>query len=512
MNKETGASLLQISIFVVIAIIVIAVCVSIFGESYRKRNINEYVAQMELIQEKVVKVRKEYKLWENYNPNETGNYYTYLKELGFSNANNSSNPYIETFSQIISYLEESNVSDWDHSTDSIITNYCYFSSEDLQNFFEIKEINFPVIINFYTGNVISGIGVYDGKSVVYRLYDTELGKQLVVPSIYDLETIPKIEIVENYGLSQKVKITLDRKTSADIMEIYYYSNKTDENKKICSNLNNYTYNQEENSAYFNIEHSGEYTFIVEDTNFVQYPKIEYQFNLCNTPILLDGMMGIYWDENGVEKQIISEYDSNWYNYSKNDFRMANMKTEDGNYWVWIPRYLYKETTEGTDVEFAVGTTSIATNNMSMNGYQIQQAFSKNNEVSGIWVAKFQGNIKENKILFKPAETLTLTTNSKVEYQYKNLIKNNIKKYFRLMSENDLNAALILSKALDVEISNNLVHYAGGSPNIDDLKNNTKYSSTNNIYGIFDLLTSENEITSDSKPNEIGRFRGVISIK
>ena len=81
-----------------------------------------------------------------------------------------------------------------------------------------------------------------------------------------------------------------------------------------------------------------------------------------------------------------------------------------------------------------------------------------------------------------------------------------------MSENDLNAALILSKALDVEISNNLVHYAGGSPNIDDFKNNTKYSSTNNIYGIFDLLTSENEITSDSKPNEIGRFRGVISIK
>ena len=36
MNKETGASLLQISIFVVIAIIIIAVCVSIFGESYRK--------------------------------------------------------------------------------------------------------------------------------------------------------------------------------------------------------------------------------------------------------------------------------------------------------------------------------------------------------------------------------------------------------------------------------------------------------------------------------------------
>ena len=43
---------------------------------------------------------------------------------------------------------------------------------------------------------------------------------------------------------------------------------------------------------------------------------EYQFNLCNPPELIEGMMGIYWGENGNETRILSESDSNWYCYSK----------------------------------------------------------------------------------------------------------------------------------------------------------------------------------------------------
>ena len=94
------------------------------------------------------------------------------------------------------------------------------------------------------------------------------------------------------------------------------------------------------------------------------------------------MMGIYWEENGNETRILNEYDSKWYNYSKLDFRMANAKTEDGNYWVWIPRYSYKQTLEGTDIEFVSGKTNIATNNKSMLGYTIKEAFSENGEITG----------------------------------------------------------------------------------------------------------------------------------
>ena len=61
------------------------------------------------------------------------------------------------------------------------------------------------------------------------------------------------------------------------------------------------------------------------------------------------------------------------------------------------------------------------------------------------------------------------------------------------------------------IANDLVHYAGGSPNEKEIINNTKYSSSNNISGVFDTETSEVEITRNSEVKE-GRFRPVLIIK
>ena len=225
--------------------------------------------------------------------------------------------------------------------------------------------------------------------------------------------------------------------------------------------------------------------------------------------MLDGMMGIYWEENGNEIRILNEYDSKWYNYSKQDFRMANAKTEDGNYWVWIPRFLYKQTLEGTDVEFVSGKSNIATNNKSMTGYIINEAFSEDGEITGFWMAKFQGNIKDNKLHFKPGQTLGVYTLNGIKNKYKTLLEGSLRNNSDIMSENELKSALLLSEAIEKNISNDLVHYAGGSPDEDGFKNNIQYSLSNNIYGVYDLLTSENEITKNSKGNEEGRFRLVL---
>lgn len=509
MKNENGITLINICIIVAIILIIATICAFIFEESNEKKELKIYISQMELIQEKVNWVRSEYKIWDDYNPNETGNFYTYLQSLGYSNANNSSNPYIEEFNKIIKSIDDKKPENWDSNIDIILANYCYFSSEDLKTYFDLDNINLNVIVNFYTGNVISKEAVKDEDEIIYRQYDSKMGNKLVTPQIYNNEANPRLEIIENYGLTQKVKISLDTTANADIMEIYYYSNITDENKKMCSNLNGYTYNQEENAAYFNIETSGDYSFIVEDTNFVQYPKIEYQFNLCNPPELIDGMMGIYWEENGNETRIVSENDAKWYSYSKNDFRMANAKTEDGNYWVWIPRFLFKETTEGTDIEFVKGKTNIATNNKAMTGYEINKAFSEDEEISGFWMAKFQANLENNELNFKPGKTLSLFTLQEAKSNYKNLINDDDSLYFDIMSDEKLNSILTISRAIEIEISNNLVHYAGGSPNEEDFKENVKYSSTNNVYGIYDLMTSENEITNNSKGYEEGRFRLVL---
>ena len=512
MRNEKGITLMNICIIVAIIFIIATICAFIFKESFEKKELNNYISQMELIQEKVNWVRSEYKIWDDYNPNETGNFYTYLQSLGYSNANNLNNPYINEFNDIIKSIDEREYNNWNKNIDIILANYCYFSSEDLKKYFDLENINLNVIVNFYTGNIISKEGIKEEDKIIHRQYDSRMGNKLVTPQIYNLEVNPKFEIIENHGLSQRVKISLGIDVNANIMEVYYYASTTDENKKMCSKLNGYTYNQEENAVYFNIETSGDYTFIVEDTNFVQYPQIEYQFNLCNPPQLLDGMIGIYWEENGNETRIVSESSAKWYSYSKNDFRMANAKTEDGNYWVWIPRFLHKKTAESTDIEFVKGKTNIATNNKAMNGYEIHKAFSESGDITGFWIAKFQGNIENNELNFKPGKTLSLFTLQEVKSKYMNLIDKEIVSYFDVMSDEQLKSIITVSEAIEIEIANNLVHYAGGSPNEEKFKENIRYSSTNNIYGIYDLMSSENEITKNSRDYEEGRFRSVIIIK
>lgn len=507
MKNEKGITLIQLSIIIVIGICIAFGVLQVIYNSYQNVNLKRYVAKMQLIQEKVNLIRSKYKLWENYNPNEAGNFYVYLQSLGFSNANDSTNEYINEFNQIIDTLNNSHLENWDKNADSIITNYCYFSSNDLQHYLELPNMELDVIINFYSGNVISRQNIYYDKKIIYRQYDTEIGNNLVVTPIYNSELIPKIEIIENYGLSQKIKIGLEGEYSPKILDVYYLSDEQDEIKKTCRNLSDYTYNLEENAVYFNINTSGVYTFIVEDTNFIEYPKIEYEFNLCNPPKLEKGMTGIYWDENGVEKTIENISDGNWYNYSKSDFRMANAKTEDGNYWVWIPRYIYKQTTEGIDIEFVNGINNIPTNNKAMIGYEVQKSFQENGEIEGFWIAKFQINIKDEEINIKPGKTLTVTSLENAKNNYKKYINKNLN--MDIMSEEEKNAALVMSTAVGIDVANDLVHYAGGSPDEEKFKENIKYSSTNNIFGIYDLKTSENEITRNSKNSEIGRFRLVI---
>ena len=59
----------------------------------------------------------------------------------------------------------------------------------------------------------------------------------------------------------------------------------------------------------------------------------------NSPRLMEGMTGVYWDETGKEVEVTSANKDNWYNYDNQ--KWANAKTKDGSYWVWIPRYAYQ---------------------------------------------------------------------------------------------------------------------------------------------------------------------------
>ena len=145
---------------------------------------------------------------------------------------------------------------------------------------------------------------------------------------------------------------------------------------------------------------------------------------------MQGMTGIYWDESGNEVTVTADNQDNWYDYSKQKWANAITKDSDGNitgYWVWIPRYAYKITSNlnngGTGVsgtiavEFLQGTTNknssgteisktypTVTNN-AMDDFVVHPSFTNgtannfmngewDSEIPGFWVAKYAAGFQE----------------------------------------------------------------------------------------------------------------------
>ncbi len=127
--------------------------------------------------------------------------------------------------------------------------------------------------------------------------------------------------------------------------------------------------------------------------------------VANAPRLSEGMTPIKW-VNGVETSTTAD-DPEWYDYSNQLW--ANVKTKDGSYWVWIPRYAYKITngyhssTAGSiDVKFLQGIsdTTVDGTTIETNGYLAgtkdtsmyyftHPAFQNDINQTGFWVAKFE---------------------------------------------------------------------------------------------------------------------------
>lgn len=133
----------------------------------------------------------------------------------------------------------------------------------------------------------------------------------------------------------------------------------------------------------------------------------------NAPVLVAGMTPVKWNASNVESTTTAS-DSEWYDYSAK--KWANAKTADGSYWVWVPRYAYKitsgyhtggELTAGEiDVKFLVGKGNLSkdgtkietsgynadTKNTSMH-YFTHPAFTfGSEEITGIWVAKYEASV------------------------------------------------------------------------------------------------------------------------
>ena len=182
----------------------------------------------------------------------------------------------------------------------------------------------------------------------------------------------------------------------------------------------------------------------------------------NSPQLMEGMTGIYWDKDGNEIEVTADNQDNWYDYDKQEWANAITKDSDGNitgYWVWIPRYAYKiesgrytSTAGKISVKFLQGTSNKDENNAeisqnypettgeTMSAYVVHPSFTdgsengKNNhymngewdkEIAGYWVAKYAAGFQECTQTVANDGTVTEpTTNlANVKYSDKNYTKN-----------------------------------------------------------------------------------------
>ncbi len=138
----------------------------------------------------------------------------------------------------------------------------------------------------------------------------------------------------------------------------------------------------------------------------------------NKPNLKNGMTPIYFElgsDEIYEVKTTTQDDDNWYNY--NDKKWANVQTQDGSMWTWIPRFAYKMNNDNKtfDVVFLIGTTDYYydgdelkkasrctedSNPDTTKEYTVHPAFSDetsvnfrnggwDSEISGIWIAKFE---------------------------------------------------------------------------------------------------------------------------
>ena len=212
----------------------------------------------------------------------------------------------------------------------------------------------------------------------------------------------KIEVLGSYGTDGKIDIDLlNNNLKAHITGLTYNGNKLSESNKIerlpaTVVVDGYEIEIAENGRVTVKEKTGE----VKENEFVADGSWNGKSQV-NTPKLLKGMTGVYWDDNGQEVDVTKDNQENWYNYSEQ--KWANAKTEDGSYWVWIPRYEYKinSNDKTINVKFIETEKIIVDNDYTY----IHPAFTngtKNNfkngewdkEIPGFWVAKYAAGFQE----------------------------------------------------------------------------------------------------------------------
>ena len=251
------------------------------------------------------------------------------------------------------------------------------------------------------------------------------------------------------------------------------------------------------------------------------------------PILFADMIAITW-ENGVEKEVKDPHANpeKWYDYYAG--RMANAKTKDGSYWVWIPRFAYRITyyTDASqsvvkgyytdkgfvaaDMETAIDESAVKTPYFKMEkefvpnyetiktkGFRVHEAFGKaGSQRKGFWISKYMAGADGR---FAPNNTIL-----KTEQMYQAFF--NADKMTRDNNPYGLDYT-VQHSSIPRSTEYGALYYLIGISNPAFSPNTTTTSDISNVTsatfgnetGVFDLNNGVREWTADVAVNNFKNF-------
>ena len=255
------------------------------------------------------------------------------------------------------------------------------------------------------------------------------------------------------------------------------------------------------------------------------------------PILFADMIAITW-ENGVEKEVKDPHANpeKWYDYYSG--RMANAKTKDGSYWVWIPRFAYRITyyTDASqsvvkgyytdkgfvaaDMETAIDESAVKTPYFKMEkefvpnyetiktkGFRVHEAFGKaGSQRKGFWISKYMAGADGR---FAPNNTIL-----KTEQMYQAFF--NADKMTRENNPYGLDYT-VQHSSIPRSTEYGALYYLIGISNPAFSPNTTTTSDISNVTsatfgnetGVFDLNNGVREWTADVAVNNFKNFEDEI---
>lgn len=230
--------------------------------------------------------------------------------------------------------------------------------------------------------------------------------------------------------------------------------------------------------------------------------------------VLNGMTPVKVNAVGDGFETTTAGDKDWYRYVLQDSDQglsywANAQTAEGSQFVWIPRYAYRigtVTGNGMSKQGPIDVKFIDMNNKDTDGnelpsdYKIHPAFTfGDQQLAGIWVAKFEASSNSNKIQSKPGVTSwkNINVSSIFDYCYQMATESSYgfvgltNGDSHMMKNKEWGAIAYLThspygrKGVEIKDNNHDSFQTGGGYGNAYLTN-VNQSTTNNISGVYDL--------------------------